>query len=417
LTVAQATQNATMTGDFNTGGTVPTSVSDLTLGQPMYLSNGAGGVDPVNPPTSTTLLTNVTDATGAPMFQSGDVISLTGEIGPNGSTIPVQSLTVTPTTTLGDLQSFMTGSLGINTTAGVNGAIATPPGVTVPATGNNVTLTVDGNPGADNDISLDSNSLTIDRGGTTLTPFTWTKNSSADGESVETSMTVYDSLGTPIPVNVTAVLQSLSSTGSTWQVFATSPGGTATGANINTAVGLGTLTYNTSGQLTSTTEPTLTINRSNSGAQPNLTVALNFNNTTALSGTTSQLASTNQDGSPPGTLTTFSIGNDGTISGSFSNGLSRTMGQVAVATFQNNEGLIAQGNNNFIAGPNSGSAVISAPGQLSAGTITAGALELSNVDLSAQFVQLISASTAFSGSSHVITTANQLLQELLSATR
>jgi flagellar hook protein FlgE len=417
MTVAQASENATMTGDFNTAGSLPTAVSDLTMGQPMYLSDGAGGVDATNPPTGATLLTDVTDGGGTAMFQVGDVINLTGKKGPNGSAIPTQTLAVTAGTTLADLQSFMTGSMGINTTAGVNGSIATAPGITIPATGNNVTLTVDGNPGVDNDISLDGNSLTVTRGATNLTPFTWTKNSSADGESVKTSTTVYDSLGTPIAVDVTAVLESKSAAGSTWRVLMNSGGGTATGANLTTSVGQGVLTFDTSGHLTSTTNPTFTIDRTNSGAQPVLTVALDFSQTTALSGTTSQLASTFQDGSAPGTLTTFSIGTDGKIIGSFSNGLSRTVGQLAMANFRNNEGLIDRGSNTYIEGPNSGTAIISAPQQLAAGRIVAGALELSNVDLSSQFVQLISASSAFSASSRVITTSNQLLQELLSAAR
>src|SRR4051812_2071973 len=73
LTVAQATQNANMTGEFNTGGSVPTTVADLTLGQPFYLSDGAGGVDNTNPPTGATLLTNVTDSSGVAQFQVGDV--------------------------------------------------------------------------------------------------------------------------------------------------------------------------------------------------------------------------------------------------------------------------------------------------------------------------------------------------------
>ncbi len=417
LTVAQATQNTSMAGELNTGGDAATTVSDLTMGQPLFLSDGAGGVDPTNPPTGATLLTNVTDGTGAAMFQTGDVITLNAERGLDGSSVAPQTLPITATTTLADLQSFMTGSLGINTTAGANGPIATVPGVTIPATGNTATLTIDGNPGTQNDLTLDGNSISINRGGTTLTPFTFTKNATADGESVETSMNVFDSLGTPINVDVTAVLASKNASGSTWNIYASSPGGTATGANLNTAVGFGTLNYDTNGKLTTTTDPTFTIDRTNSGAQPTLTVAMDFTNTTALSGISSQLASTFQDGSAPGTLTTFSIGGDGKISGSFSNGLSRTVGQVALATFQNDEGLIDQGSNTFIQGPNSGNAIISAPQQLSAGKVVAGALELSNVDLSGEFVNLISASTAFSASSRVITTANQLMQELLQAGR
>jgi flagellar hook protein FlgE len=129
------------------------------------------------------------------------------------------------------------------------------------------------------------------------------------------------------------------------------------------------------------------------------------------------LQESTNDGSQPGTLTTFSIGTNGIISGTFSNGQSRTLGQIALATFRNNEGLVDAGNNTYTEGPNSGNAIITTPQQLSAGSVVAGALELSNVDLSSEFVELISASTGFSASSRVITTSDQLLQELLQAGR
>ena len=415
LTVAQATQNANMTGNLHTGGSVPSTVSNITLGQPLYLSDGSGGVDATNPPTGATLLTDVTDASGTSLFQAGDVISFTGNKGTRS--LKSQSLTVGAGTTLADFESFMNGTLGINTTAGANGALAAVPGVTVPATGNTATLTISGNPGSQNDIALSNSSLSITRGAATTAPFTWTKNGTADGESVYTSMTVYDSIGTPINVNVVATLMDKSTTGSDWRFYADSPDGTATGAATQTSVGTGTLSFDTSGHLLATNTPTVTIDRTNSGAVPSLSFALDFSHMTALSGTNSQMASTFQDGSPPGTLTTFSIGNDGTISGSFSNGLSRTVGQVALATFRNVEGLIDRGSNAFIEGPNSGTAIISAPTQFSAGRVVSGSVELSNVDLSGEFVQLIAASTAFSASSRVITSSNQLLQELLSAAR
>ncbi len=86
LTVAQATTNASLSGQLNSGGNIASQVSNLTLGttttpQPFFLSNGAGGTDPVNPPTAATLLTDVTDSGGASYFQNGDVVSLTGKIG------------------------------------------------------------------------------------------------------------------------------------------------------------------------------------------------------------------------------------------------------------------------------------------------------------------------------------------------
>jgi len=111
------------------------------------------------------------------------------------------------------------------------------------------------------------------------------------------------------------------------------------------------------------------------------------------------------------------IDKTGLIKGTFTNGLSRTLGQVALATFRNNQGLIDEGNNNWQAGPNSGTAVISAPGAGSTGSIVAGALELSNVDLSAEFVELISARPASPPARASSPPAIKLLQELMAAGR
>jgi flagellar hook protein FlgE len=414
-TVAQATTNATMTGNLNSGGDLPTTVSDIT-GPKFYLSDGLGGVDAVNPPTGATLLTDVTDSSGTPIFQVGDTLNLTASKG--NRTIPAQNYTITAGSTLADLQSYMTGGLGINTSAGANGPVATTPGTTLVPTGNFAALDISGNPGTANDITLNNSSLSITRGATTLSPFTWSKNAAADGESVYTAIRAYDSLGTPITVNVVATMTSETSTGSTWTYYADSPDSTPSAAGIPaTTAGMGTLSFDTSGHLTGNTTGTVSIDRSQTGAVPALVFNLDFSNTTALSGFTSTMASTRQDGSAQGTLTSFSIGADGVIVGSFTNGLSRTVGQVALASFRNEQGLIDLGNNTWGAGPNSGTAIISAPAEFGAGKIVAGSLELSNVDLSQEFVRLIAASTAFSASSRVISSSNSLLQDLLSAAR
>ena len=91
----------------------------------------------------------------------------------------------------------------------------------------------------------------------------------------------------------------------------------------------------------------------------------------------------------------------------------RTLGQVVLATFTNQEGLVDVGGNSFEVGPNSGPAVIAEPGNLSAGLVVGGALELSNVDLGQEFIDLIATSTGYSASSRVIRTADELMQQLL----
>ena len=101
------------------------------------------------------------------------------------------------------------------------------------------------------------------------------------------------------------------------------------------------------------------------------------------------------------------------IVGAFTNGLTRPLGQVALATFSNNDGLVEVGSNMFTTGPNSGTPQVTSPQTLGAGRIIGGALELSNVDLSQEFINLILASTGYSAASRVITTTDQLMQQLL----
>jgi flagellar hook protein FlgE len=126
---------------------------------------------------------------------------------------------------------------------------------------------------------------------------------------------------------------------------------------------------------------------------------------------------TSQDGFGPSKLSSFSVGTDGVITGSFDNGLSQTLGQIALGTFANSAGLVRQTNNLFYEGPNSGQVAIVTPDGMGAGRLLSGALELSNVDLSREFIGLINASSGFSASSRVITTSNQLLNDLMQLMR
>ena len=144
---------------------------------------------------------------------------------------------------------------------------------------------------------------------------------------------------------------------------------------------------------------------------------LDFSKMTSLASTSSQVVMSNQDGEPIGTLSSFSVGAMAIISGSFTNGLTKSLGQVAMASFNNPQGLINQGGNVYMSGANSGVAIVGAPRGQDAGTIQAGALEESNVDISKEFINLIISSTGFSASSRVISTSNQLITELLNSSR
>ena len=120
-----------------------------------------------------------------------------------------------------------------------------------------------------------------------------------------------------------------------------------------------------------------------------------------------------QDGNAPGNLQSYSIGGNGVIQGVFSNGQTLNLGQIALATFSNPNGLLRSGDTNFTATADSGLAQVGAPGNGSRGTVQAGTLEASNVDLATEMTQLIEAERGFQANGSVITTSDTLLQDLI----
>jgi flagellar hook protein FlgE len=178
------------------------------------------------------------------------------------------------------------------------------------------------------------------------------------------------------------------------------------------------LQFDGNGHLSTTTPVAVSIDRSSiAGAVSPLNFNLSFDSMTALgdgqAASTSTMSLLSSDGSAMGELSGYGIGADGMINGTFSNGLVRVLGQIPVANFTNIEGLVDNGGNLFSVGVNSGAAIVAEPGKFGTGTITSGALELSNVDLAQEFINLITASTGYSASSRVITTTDQLMQQLL----
>jgi flagellar hook protein FlgE len=133
--------------------------------------------------------------------------------------------------------------------------------------------------------------------------------------------------------------------------------------------------------------------------------------------TGSATSATAQDGFGVGSLTSVLVESDGTITGLFSNGDVRQMAQVALATFNNPQGLFAIGNNEFLETPGSGQPSVGTPGNGGRGTISGSTLELSNVDLAEEFTSLIISERGYQANSRVITTNNELLQEAIALTR
>ncbi len=125
-----------------------------------------------------------------------------------------------------------------------------------------------------------------------------------------------------------------------------------------------------------------------------------------------QYASPTQDGYSSGTLTDFSINSDGTIEGTFANG-TKILGQIALAGFNNEQGLSRQGSDNFAATLASGQAAVGAPGTGGLGSLTGGSLEGSNVDISTEFSNLIIAQREFEANAKSITTFDEIMQDTI----
>lgn len=424
LTIAEATRNARFSGNLDADGPLPTRGSIINL-MATTTAGFAARTSASPAPTAPNVIENTTrlvDIDNAALAGADDVLFTVGQFieikgAQKGTkTIPDARLEITSTTTVADLMTFLSQAMGINTTVGAN-PDANTPGLTLnPLTG---IIQVVGNTGASNDLTIDAADIRLlnASGNPVGTPFTPAKTASADGESVRTTFIAYDSLGAPIEVDLTMVLDSTTSTGTRWRYYVESGDDT----DLQLQVATGTLNFDTSGRLIDPLPVPVNIDRANTGAVTPLSFSIAFDGTqdrvTALASSKSQIAATFNDGSPIGTLQSYAVANDGTITGSFSNGLTRTVGQVAIGTFSNPEGLVDIGNNLFTVGPNSGIAVSTTPTVLGAGRIVGGALELSNVDLGSEFISLILASTGYSASTRVIQTTDQLMQQLLALGR
>lgn len=129
------------------------------------------------------------------------------------------------------------------------------------------------------------------------------------------------------------------------------------------------------------------------------------------------LAALSQDGAAIGALRSFSISTDGVVTGVFSNGKSRTLGQIALATFNNPSGLEKAGDSTYRVSSDSGLPQIGTPGSGGRGAVASGKLEMSNVDLAQEFTQLIVAQRGFQANARVITASDEMLQDLVNLKR
>jgi flagellar hook protein FlgE len=220
--------------------------------------------------------------------------------------------------------------------------------------------------------------------------------------AVPLSSTVYDRQGNAIPITWTFT----KTAANTWSA---APSTTAPGIGITSAAS--TITFNGAGAVATGGTGTLSFTTT-SGATSPQAVSINFGSITQLASTPSSLSS-NTDGASAGSLTTFTVGQAGDITGIYSNGYKQPLGQIALASFSNPSGLTKSGSNMFQPSANSGNAAIGTANSGGRGQIATGFLEGSNVDLAQQFTNMIMAERGFQANSKVITTSDEILQDLV----
>lgn len=137
----------------------------------------------------------------------------------------------------------------------------------------------------------------------------------------------------------------------------------------------------------------------------------------AMLGNSTTVAATNQDGYPPGTLLDPGFDSQGRLIGYYSNGQTQVLDTLRVSMFSNEGGLLKAGDTMWVESPNSGDAIATTASAAGAGTVRAGQLENSNVDIAREFVNLIEAQRGFQANSRVITTTDQILAELMNIVR
>ena len=246
----------------------------------------------------------------------------------------------------------------------------------------------------------------------------------ANTSNFSTTMSIFDSLGNAHTMDVYFA----KTADNAWDYHAMVPG-----ADLNppvagkVEVGGGGLTFTTNGALDTVTVGTAITATFGGGATPAQPITLDFGTSiaaggTGLDGTTqfagpSNVSSQSQDGYASGDFSGVSVDGQGVVMGLYTNGQKIAMSQLAIAKFRSNDGLGRAGQNLWIATRESGNAAMGTAGSGGRGATTGGALEGSNVDLASEFVSMSQHQRSFSANSKTITTADEMLQELINIKR
>ena len=275
-------------------------------------------------------------------------------------------------------------------TANASGVLST--GAPSPLSINTADLAPQVTSGVNAVLNLDS------RGVTPTVAFDMTKPESFNSS---TAVSVYDSLGNSHTLQTYYV----KTAASTWEVHASLDGGAAFSPVPST------ITFDTSGTLTAGSTMTIPAQALTTGAAA-LGFPIDFTGTTQF-GSSFSVNTLNQDGYTSGRLAGFSIGADGVVLGRYTNGQSAVLGQVVLANFANPNGLQQLGNNMWAETSTSGNPLIGAPSSGSLGVLQSSAVEDSNVDLTAELVNMITAQRVYQANAQTIKAQDAVLQTLV----
>jgi len=240
-----------------------------------------------------------------------------------------------------------------------------------------------------------------------VTPFDF---NDATSYNSSTSVNIFDSLGSAHLLQTFFVKTAVDNT---WDVYATSDGAPIGYVPPAAPVTVGTLTFSSDGVVSSPIPATFAIPVPvTTGAASPFNVNYNLNGTTQF-GADFAVKSLEQDGYTSGRITGFSAGSDGIIIGRYTNGKAQVLGQVVLSNFRNPNGLQALGNNAWAETSESGVSLVGTPTSGSLGTLQASAVEDTNVDLTAELVNMITAQRVYQANAQTIKAQDQVLQTLV----
>jgi len=398
-------------------------MSDATLMQQPEVNQAGQGNVLINP---NTLLINVGKYTNGQFVRAFETGTLTLTPQKGTQNLRTAAFEITSTTTVNDYLSFLNEAFGIQSGADIpqdQGTIGgTINGGTPGAAVMGGSFYLLSHAGTANAVSFGPTDMKLQTaaGQIKQVDLGWGQDPAhrqdATGASVQTTLQVYDSLGTPITVRVTFVLEEKNGINNEtiYRWFAdSSENQPVDGSAI--AVGTGMIRFDQNGRLIDASNTTISVERMQvaSTSPLDFEFEVNIGALMALATTSPDVRQTYQDGAGAGTLYDFTIQPNGVIMGRFTSGAERPIGQIPLATFRNQEGLYKAGDSLFLAGTNSGDAMIGIAGTNGIGSIKSNCLELSNTDMGAEIINMILASAQYRANAKVMTTSNEMFDALL----